>query len=203
MGIFAVYRGIKTGIQWCRKRHSPARIMKIFALLILAMIAFNANAYGPLPPEYCTKTTAKAVRDKIERMGVKSYLAYSQPNAEHSEWECIINNISSGREEWLALVPVIAAATDAGSADDLSSAMGIALQSHAAAVLGVIDDSIRPISIAEVCTLPFYSGSEADINLTIVKTIRALYQAENGKKCLSALIRTLGQSDEKTFYLEN
>lgn len=177
--------------------------MKICLLLIFSFTAFNANAYGPLQPEYCTKTTAKAVRDKIERMGVKNYLAYSQPNAEHSEWECIISNISSGREEWLALVPVIAPATDAGSADDLSSAMGMALQSNAMAVVRFIDDRIRPISTAEVCTLPFYSGGEADINLAIVRTIRSLYHANNGKKCLSALIKTIGQSDEKTFYQEN
>lgn len=135
-------------------------------------------------------------------MGVKEYINYSQPNGRDSEWDCLMNNISSGKNEWMSLVPVIAPATDAGSADDLTSAMGIALQNNPVATLRVIDERIRPVSTEEVCTLPFYSGSEAETNLYIVRTIRALYQAK-GKKCLATLIRTIGQSDAKTFYQEN
>lgn len=128
---------------------------------------------------------------------------HSDPNAESSEWECITDNISSGAPDWLALVPLIGPETDAGSADDISVALGIALPRNPAGVLSVLENKHRPISEDEVCALPFYEGSEADVNRYIVKALRELYKTPGGEHCLSTLIKTIGQSDAETFYENN
>lgn len=177
--------------------------MKVTTGLIIFLFSSVAHAYGPLYFHPCNRITAAQVVEKIKTIGAQQYIVSSKPNTENSEWECVTDNISSGNPDWLKLASMIGPYTDAGSADDISVALGIALPRNTIGVLGVLDNTKRPISEDEVCTLPFFEGSEADINLYIVKTIRELYKTPGGEHCLSALIKTIGTSDDKNFYEVN
>ncbi|WP_339374648.1 hypothetical protein [Photorhabdus australis] len=72
--------------------------------------------------------------------------------------------------------------------------MATALPKNANGVLSILDDSNVPISTDSVCSLPFYQGTEAELNQYVVDSIRALYKNKGGEKCLQKLISTTGNS---------
>ncbi|CAQ84504.1 MULTISPECIES: hypothetical protein [Photorhabdus] len=171
---------------------------KLLPTIALSLLAFNAYAAGsfrtnnPYP-----NLTPKQVTEKVNSMGARKFVISTLPNTDDSTWDYILSHISSGNSEWLKIVPILSTGVDAGSAEDLTIAVATAIPKNAAVVLSVLNDANVSISTGSVCSLPFYSGTEAELNQYIIESIRALYKSKKGANCLKTLVNTVGKS--KTF----
>ncbi|WP_445493569.1 hypothetical protein [Photorhabdus sp. SF281] len=167
---------------------------KLLSIIALNLLAFNSfavelkitNPYPNLMPAQIT--------EKVNSMGVRKFIISTSPNVDGSTWDYILSHISSGNIEWLRIVPILSTGVDAGSAEDLSTAVATALPKNASGVLSVLNDSNVSISTESVCSLPFYQGTEAELNQYVIDSIRALYKNKGGGKCLQKLIETTGNS---------
>ncbi|KER04498.1 hypothetical protein LGZ99_06370 [Photorhabdus temperata] len=164
-------------------------------LLLLILVSFSSlavdrhiiakNPYPNLTPEQLTQ--------QIKRQGAKMVIA-NMPEGDNGEWDYITNHIASGDMAWLKIAPLLAKGSDAYSAETLSTALATALPKNASGVLSVLNDSNVSISTESVCSLPFYQGTEAELNQYVIDSIRALYKNKGGEKCLQKLIETTGNS---------
>lgn len=165
---------------------------KIF-LLAAIMLSYSSNAA-------IDSMTPGIVLDHIQHNGAKNYLIdLAKENSRatsSSQWESIVEGLSSGQAEWLQIVPLIARYTDAGFAEDLTTALAQALPKNVAGVLNVLDEKIPPVSIRAVCSMPLYSETVAEQNEYVVKAIQALYKhgTPQAKSCLTQLIDTVGNA---------
>jgi len=167
--------------------------MNKFMLFTLSAISFNSiAAFAALTPT--------SVVDHIQHTGAKTYLqALARENAHaavKSDWEYIIAGISSGNAEWLKIVPLIASATDAGFAEDLATALAQAIPKNVGGVMEVLNDSVPPVSVRSVCSMPLYVETVPQKNEYFVKAVQALYKLNTAasKPCLAQLIGTVGQA---------
>ncbi len=177
--------------------------MKVLLALFFSLYVTSAFSFGPLPSSVCQKVTVSEVKNKIEELGSKGYIDYSQPDEQYGEWECVMDNITNGLPEWLDFVPILAPYTDAGTAEDLGLVLSIALQTNPTRVLDLIDNRTQVLNESEICSLPFYGGTREERNQYVVNVIEALYKARNGKKCLSHIISVIGKSTAEDFYEVN
>lgn len=167
--------------------------MNKFMLFTLSAISFNSiTAFAALTPT--------SVLDQIHYDGAKTYLrSLARENAhatEISDWEYIVAGISSGNAKWLKIVPLIASATDAGFAEDLATVLAQAIPKNVGGVMEVLNDSVPPVSVWSVCSMPLYVETFPQKNEYFVKAEQALYKLNTAtsKQCLAQLIRTVGQA---------
>lgn len=102
--------------------------------------------------------------------------------------------IVKGDIGWLNVAALLAPGSDADSAETLSEAVGAAIPHNPAGVLSIITERYTPLSITEVCGLPFYSLTEQQLNQYIVDSIRALYKVPSGKACIDMMVNVIGTS---------
>jgi len=167
--------------------------MNKFMLFALSAISFNSiTAFAALTPA--------SVLDDIQHNGAKTYIqALARENAHaavKSDWEYIIAGISSGNAEWLKIIPLIAAATDAGFAEDLAYRACTGYPKNVGGVMEVLNDSVPPVSVRSVCSMPLYVETFPQKNEYFVKAEQALYKLNTAKSkpCLAQLIRTVDQA---------
>lgn len=100
-----------------------------------------------------------------------------------------------GGDDWLKVATLLAPGSDADSAETLSEAVGMAIPHNPSGVLSIITERYTPLSIGEVCGLPFYSMTEPQLNQYIVDSIRALYKVPSSKACIDAMVNVIGTSN--------
>lgn len=157
---------------------------KKFIALTLLPLCFSVFAHPT--PEILTK--------EIENQGAKAIVAGLYAN-EEKEWQYVTTKISKGETSWLRVALLLAAGTDAASAETLSSAVALAIPHNPDGVVNIMTDRYTTLSVRQVCSLPFYSMTEGELNQYVVSAIRALYKVAAGKNCLDTLVKTIGQSD--------
>ncbi|MCW7548252.1 hypothetical protein OO184_09950 [Photorhabdus sp. APURE] len=171
---------------------------KLLPIIALNLLAFNSYAAGSFrTANPYSNLTPKQVTEKVNSMGARKFVISTLPNTDDSTWDYILSHISSGNSEWLNIVPILSTGVDAGSAEDLTIAVATAIPKNASVVLSILNDANVSISTDSVCSLPFYSGTEAEINKYVIESIRALYKSKKGEICLKTLVNTIGKS--KTF----
>ncbi|MBS9441645.1 hypothetical protein [Photorhabdus heterorhabditis] len=167
---------------------------KSLPIIVLTLLTFNSFAaelkkHNPYP-----NLTPEQVAEKVNSMGARKFVTSTSPNTDDSTWDYILSHISSGDPEWLKIVPILSTGVDAGSAEDLTIAVATAIPKNASVVLSILNNANISISTDSVCSLPFYQGTEAELNQYVVDSIRALYKNKGGEKCLQKLISTTGNS---------
>jgi len=181
---------------WCDRGLNKGRAgdkMKKIVLLVVGILTFSSSAAT-------NRLTPQNVVDHINHYGAKNYLHnLAKENAtasSTSEWESIVEGLSSGQTEWLQITPFIARYTDAGFAEDLATALAIALPKNVAGVMNVLDEKIPPVSMRNVCSMPLYNETVPEQNDYVVKAIQALYKNDTpqAKRCLTQLIDTVGKT---------
>ncbi|WP_249168512.1 hypothetical protein [Erwinia sp. E602] len=159
--------------------------MKIrYLVLLLSIVSFSSIAF----PNICE------LEKKITTLGPKKTIAQLYADDE-KEWLLVTSKIAQGDRRWLQVAARLAPGADADSAESLTSAVGLAIPHNPAGVLAIINAQDPPLAMANVCSLPFYSMNEIELNQYVVDAIRALYKVPNGKACLDKIISTIGQSD--------
>ncbi|PLV61924.1 hypothetical protein [Erwinia sp. B116] len=160
-------------------------MMKIrYLALLLTIVSFGGTA----------TTDISELEKKITTLGPKKTIAQLYANNE-KEWLLVTSKIAQGDQSWLQLAAQLAPGADADSAESLSSALGLAIPHNPTGVLAITSERYPPLAMANVCSLPFYSMNEIELNQYVVDAIRALYKVPNGKACLDKIISTIGQSD--------
>lgn len=163
--------------------------------VLLAGMILSCSAFAAI-----NGVTPDIVMKHIQHNGTKKYLHdLAKENAmatSTSQWEAIVKGLSTGEAEWLQIVPLIARYTDAGFAEDLATALAIALPKNVADVMNVLDEKIPPVSIRNVCSMPLYNETIPEQNEYVVKAIQALYKNDTpqAKRCLTQLINTVGNA---------
>ncbi|MBS9437218.1 hypothetical protein EAE91_08520 [Photorhabdus noenieputensis] len=163
-------------------------------IIALNLLAFNSFATELEKNNPYPNLTPKQIIEKVNSMGARKFVTSTLPNTDDSTWDYILSHISSGDPEWLNIVPILSTGVDAGSAEDLTIAVATAIPKNAAVVMSVLNNANISISTESVCSLPFYSGTEAEINKYVVESIRALYKSKKGENCLKILVNTIGKS---------
>ena len=159
--------------------------MKIIATFILIL---------SLPVIASTSLTSSQITQQIKKQGAKSVIAELY-KADESQWEYVINQIGTGKQEWLEVAALLAPASDADSAESLATAAATAIPHNPAGVLSMLKDGILPFSTENVCGLPFYNITEPELNQYVVDSIQALYKVPNSKSCIDSIVNTIGQSN--------
>ncbi|MBS9432720.1 hypothetical protein [Photorhabdus hainanensis] len=164
-------------------------------IMLLMLVSFNSlavdrhitakNPYPNLTPEQLSL--------QIKQQGARAVIK-NIPEGDNGEWDYITDHIASGDITWLKVAPLLAKGSDAHSSETLSIALATALPKNVNGVLSILDDSNVSISTDSVCSLPFYQGTEAELNQYVVDSIRALYKNKSGEKCLQKLISATGNS---------
>lgn len=138
--------------------------------------------------------TAEQVAKDIEQQGAGVVISRLYQNNER-EWQYVTDKIATGENRWLKVASLLAPGTDAGSSETLTTAVALAIPHNPAGVLGTLTEREMPLSIRQVCRLPFYMMSEPEFNQYVLDAIRALYKVPAGKACMDTMINTIGQSD--------
>lgn len=109
----------------------------------------------------CAQTsTPSSLLQQIDHRGAKA-VANSMTDG---QWENFLGEVSSGKPEWIAVVPRLAPGTDAGNSESLGIGLAFALPKNPGAVLSAIDPKDGPVlGVTRVCSAPFIEGTIDDI----------------------------------------
>lgn len=167
--------------------------MKKIIIPIIAALAFNANAAK------LSEITLSQITESIHALGAKKFIKIAtivDPATNISEWDLIMNGISMGDPEWLSLAPLLAPATDAGSTDDLITALTHAIPKNADGVMHILDDNVISLSTQNICSMILWKETVAEQNEYFVKAVQALYKNNTvqAQKCLTQLVTIVGQA---------
>lgn len=118
------------------------------AALILAVVAVRA----------APTVAPQAVRQSIRDQGARQTINELQ---RRGQWEAITDAMDAGQPAWIALAPLLAGGSDAGSAEDLGISLAFALPKNPQAVLTALDmrDGVI-LGPSRVCGRPFIEGTE-------------------------------------------
>ena len=98
---------------------------------------------------------AATVRGQSPRAAVQQLVA-------GGDWPRVMNGISGGAADWIALAPELAAGADASRGAELTAALAAALPRAPAEVLAVIDLRRGPVlGVQAVCGAPAAAGPKA------------------------------------------
>jgi len=110
------------------------------------------------------------------------------------QWDTVTDRIAKGGSEWIALAPLLAPGSDAGSAEDLGIVLAYALPKNPVAVLKALDPSNGFVIGADrVCGIPFIENSVKDRPkykrkaIRAVKSVKAASLLQAKKACLAKL----------------
>lgn len=125
--------------------------MKAAWIAALASLAATVAAAGPA-------ITPQAVRRSIHDHGARRTIDDLQRNG---RWDAVTDAMDAGKPAWIALAPLLASGSDAGSAEDLGLSLAFALPKSPRAVLAALDRGNGPILGADrVCGRPFIEDTE-------------------------------------------
>ena len=156
------------------------KILMVFCIL-------SASAFASHP-------TAQQLTEKIKLKGAQSVISDLYADNE-KEWQYVTVEIAKGSSEWLTVASLLAPGSDADSAETLSEAVAVAIPCNPEGVLNIITDRYVPLSLGEVCGLPFYRMKQAQFNQYIVDAIRALYKVPSSKACIDTMVNVIGASN--------
>ncbi|WP_342754500.1 hypothetical protein AAGQ96_21305 [Pantoea sp. MBD-2R] len=154
-------------------------------VLVSCMLAASAFASHP---------TAQQLTEKIKLKGSQAVISDLYASNE-KEWQYVTAEIGKGSSEWLTVAGLLVPGSDADSAETLSEAVGTAIPHNPAGVLNIITERYYPLSLKQVCGLPFYRLTELQLNQYIVDAIRALYKVPSSKACIDTMVNVIGASN--------
>jgi hypothetical protein len=100
-----------------------------------------------------------AIEARIVRDGAVAVV--NQLNAGSGDsWNMVIAAISSGQAAWLAVAQGLAPGADAGSGEDLETALSTALPKNPA---GVLDLTGKTFPIADICSVPLIEPTDQQV----------------------------------------
>jgi hypothetical protein len=118
----------------------------VLCLLLVIAIGPSAAAGRPRP-------TVAEVRRDVTRLGPTATV---QGLWRDGRWSVVEDRIAAGQADWIALAPMLAQGTDAGTAEGLSISLAQALPRNPRAVLAVVRlEPGRVLSLQRVCAAPF------------------------------------------------
>ncbi len=154
-------------------------------ILVFCLLSISAFAAHP---------TAQQLTAQIKLKGAQAVISGLYVDNE-KEWQYVTGAIAKGSSDWLNVAALLAPGSDADSAETLSEAVGLAIPHNPTGVLNIITEQYTPLSLGEVCGLPFYSLTESQLNQYILDSIRALYKVPSSKACIDTMINVVGASD--------
>ena len=135
--------------------------------------------------------SASAVKGSIKRQGAKATIA---DLAKTGQWSAVSGRMDSGSSDWIALAPLLAPGSDAGSAEGLGISPGFPLPKNPEAVLAALDPANgHTIGANRVCGLPFVEDTVSDLTAYRLTAIRAVQGTRDRRlasaraACLAAL----------------
>ncbi len=174
------------------KYYLQASESKLVALIIKLVI--SAFLFLSVPVLSTTLITSAQLTQQIKEHGAKAVIA-DLYKGDESQWLYVTDKIGQGAQDWLQVAALLASASDADSAESLATAAATAIPHNPSGVLAILQTGVLPLSPENVCSLPFYSITEPDLNKYIVDSIQALYKVPNSKACIDTIVNTIGQSN--------
>jgi hypothetical protein len=114
-------------------------------LLALAF-AFTALC----PPVLAGDLTPDLIRAMLAKQSPAAVVqAIDTGEAENNPWSGVLDQIETGNQDWIDLVPLLAPGTDAGTAEALVITLSRTLKTNAPGVLKVIADGA--FTVADIC----------------------------------------------------
>jgi len=118
--------------------------MKILTYTLVFLFGIGAGAATA-----AAKLTAADVSARVEREGAQTVLQTIY--ADNDQWAHLLASIATGRREWLLIAVALHPASDAGSSEQLTLAVGEALEHRPENVLTV---AISTYPLDVVCDVP-------------------------------------------------
>jgi hypothetical protein len=109
--------------------------------LALITLAYPAFA-GDLTPDLIRAMLAKESPTAVVQ-------AIDNGDAENNPWSDVLDQIETGNQDWIDLVPLLAPGADAGTAEGLVITLSRTLKTNAPAVLKLIADG--EFTVADIC----------------------------------------------------
>jgi hypothetical protein len=159
-----------------------------FGTLLLAACLAAASAQAQL------RADLPQVRASLERDGPAATV---KRLTDAKQWNAVLDGIGRGEAGWIAIAPLLAKGTDAGTAEGLGIALAEALPRAPGAVLHVLDRGDGPVlGASRVCSAPFLEPKPGVVEayrpkaIAAVTSIRAPSLRAARDACLSALKKT-------------
>lgn len=151
---------------------------------LMALTAAVATAAPTITPQI--------VRRSIQEHGARQTIDDLQ---KRGQWDAVTGSMDAGKPEWIALAPLLAKGSDAGSAEDLGLSLAFALPKSPQAVLAVLDVRNGHILGADrVCGRPFIEDTEPKgykhRATAALGNVRAANLLARKQSCLKALSST-------------
>lgn len=116
--------------------------------------------------------TPGGVHESLRRRGAEATIASL---VRTGRWDRVLDHLGSGDGRWIVLAPGLAAAADAGVAEELGISLAFALPKNPQAVLAVLDsDDGHVLGAARVCGLPFIEDTVKDLRGYRRRALRAV-----------------------------
>jgi hypothetical protein len=119
--------------------------------------------------------TASALRTAIAREGAAP-VVHQLTAGSGTSWARVIDQIGSGRGDWLDVARALRPGVDAGSGEDLTSAVAAALKHNPAAVLSLTGPDFP---IEQICTVPLIEPTDAQVKRWRDEVFAALRQVKD------------------------
>jgi hypothetical protein len=140
-------------------------------MFLILMAAALAAAPRSAPPVITPNVVARMI-DTYGSKGAVDRLA--KPNHRHpmfGDYEVVLDGVSSGAAQWLALVPRLKKGTDAGTSEFLKISVAEALPHNAAGVLRL---GARGWPMADACSYPMLEPTRAQTRKYFAAAIPAV-----------------------------
>jgi hypothetical protein len=126
------------------------RLGYVLAISVFALPTFAAHAADVTPP---------AIIADIGQYGAPKVV--KQLNAgSGAQWKAVIAGVATGQNAWLDVARAIQPGVDAGTGEDLTSAVASALKVNPAAVLQLIGTEFP---LEKVCDIPLIEPTNAEV----------------------------------------
>lgn len=161
--------------------------MKLSAFFVVLLAA---------PPACAAALSPDAIAQDIRAHGANAAV---QRLWKHNDWERVMDGVDSGDARWVALAPLLAPGTDAGTAEELPIALAFALPRNPGAVLGVVGGK-KGFPVADVCGAPFIEDTVKDIPAYIRRAQTAVARVSEPRlakikaECLAELKKAAARS---------
>ena len=130
-----------------------------------------AGILTAIPAISAAKTGPTEIGARIDKDGAAATV--SGLTAKH-KWHRVLAHIGTGKPDWLALAPRLAAGTDASQSLGLTIALADALPRNAAGVLALAATAKGPLAIDRVCTAPYIEPIASDLAYYRTRARRAV-----------------------------
>ncbi len=126
------------------------KYLLLAAACVAAALPCGARADSLSPP---------AIHARIARDGAVAVV--NQLNAgSGASWSTVIADISSGQPAWLSVAQELEPGADAGSGEDLETALSTALPKNPA---GVLELAGKTFPIADICSVPLIEPTDSQV----------------------------------------